>query len=170
MKAVIHQPQYFPYPGFFKKVLEADVFVLMDNQNQKLNIYLRTNFNNNEISKNIYFKINNIYNKDELDVILKKLKMKILDIWKEQNIINLAIPLSVKIKFKYSKLKDLDNLKNTFNKISIIDSSSLEEFDIKNSFYKIHYYGNPRKLSNELFKFGYQLNNEQGHWEIYINE
>ncbi len=31
MKAVIHQPQYFPYPGFFHKLTEADIFVILDN-------------------------------------------------------------------------------------------------------------------------------------------
>lgn len=31
MKAVIHQPQYFPYPGFFHKLSLGDVFVIMDN-------------------------------------------------------------------------------------------------------------------------------------------
>src|SRR5437867_7484717 len=30
MKAVIHQPHYFPYSGFFNKLSMADVFVIMD--------------------------------------------------------------------------------------------------------------------------------------------
>lgn len=30
MKAVIHQPYYLPYPGFFHKVSQADIFVIMD--------------------------------------------------------------------------------------------------------------------------------------------
>lgn len=30
MKAVIHQPQYFPYPGFFHKLSMVDVYVIMD--------------------------------------------------------------------------------------------------------------------------------------------
>lgn len=30
MKAVIHQPQYFPYPGFFHKLSLSDVFIIMD--------------------------------------------------------------------------------------------------------------------------------------------
>ncbi len=30
MRAAIHQPQYFPYPGFFHKLSMADVFVIMD--------------------------------------------------------------------------------------------------------------------------------------------
>jgi len=31
LKVAIHQPQYFPYPGFFHKLSLADVFVIMDN-------------------------------------------------------------------------------------------------------------------------------------------
>ena len=46
----------------------------------------------------------------------------------------------------------------------------LEEFDIKNSFFKIYYYGEPKKLKSELFKFGYNLKNDQGSWQLYINE
>lgn len=30
MKAAIHQPQYFPYPGFFHKLSISDVFIIMD--------------------------------------------------------------------------------------------------------------------------------------------
>jgi hypothetical protein len=30
LKVAIHQPQYFPYPGFFHKLSLADVFVIMD--------------------------------------------------------------------------------------------------------------------------------------------
>lgn len=31
MKAVIHQPNYFPYAGFFHKLSLVDIFVIMDN-------------------------------------------------------------------------------------------------------------------------------------------
>jgi len=141
-------------------------FALMEYQNNKLNIYLRTNFNSNEISKNLNYKIFDINNKNELNLILKKVKMQISDIWKEQNIINLAIPLSVSIKYQHDKLKEVDNLKNVFYKISIIDNFSLTEFNIKNSIFKIYYYGNPKKLSNELLKFGYELKNDKGLWII----
>ena len=142
------------------------VFALMESQKQKLNIYLRINFNNDEISKSIYYEVNDIYNKKELDVILKKIKMQITDIWKEQNIINLTIPLTLTVKYKHKKLSELDNLKDVFYEISIIDNFKLEEFNINQSFYKIYYYGSPKKLSNELFKFGYKLRNDKGSWEV----
>jgi len=106
----------------------------------------------------------------QLNYILKDLKMQITDIWKKENVIDLSIPLLIRIKFQHTNLRDLDNLKNTFYKISIIDNYSLEEFNINYSFFKIYYYGNPKRLRTELLKFGYQLNNDQGHWGLYIDD
>ena len=80
------------------------------------------------------------------------------------------MPLSIKIDFQHSNLKDLNKLKNILGKINIIDSYTLDEFNINNSSYKIYYYGNPKKLKSELSKFGYQLRNDQGYWQIYLNE
>jgi len=128
------------------------------------------NFNNNRTSKNITYELNDIKNELKLNYILKDLKMQIIDIWKKENIINLSIPLLIRIKFQHTNLRDLDNLKNTFYKISIIDNYTLEEFNINNSFFKIYYYGNPKKLKSELSKFRYELNDNQGFWQLYLNE
>ena len=96
--------------------------------------------------------------------------MKITDLWKEENLINVLMPLSIKIKFQHTNLRDLDNLKNTFYKINIIDNYSLEEFNINYAFFKIYYYGNPKRLKTELSELGYYLKNYQGYWGIYKNE
>ena len=143
------------------------VFVLMEYQNSKLNTHIKTNFNNNTTRKNLTHKIQNINDELLLTTILKDLKIKVTDLWKEENLINLLMPLSIKLKFQHFNSGELDKLKNIFNKISIIDSYSLEEFNINNSFFKVYYYGNPKKLKTELIKFGYQLKNKQGQWELY---
>ena len=117
------------------------IFVLMNYENNKLNIHLKTNFNENKISKNISHKIENINNDIKLQMILVDLKLKIIDLWKEQNLINVLLPLSVELKFKHANLKDLDKIRNTFYKISILDDYSLEKFDINNSIFKLYYYG-----------------------------
>ena len=146
------------------------VFALIDYKDQNLNIHLKTNFNNNKVYKNISYKIENIKDELVLNSILKDLKLKITDLWKEENLINLLMPLSIKIKFQHSNIKDLEKMKNTFYKISIINNYTLEKFNINNSFFKIYYYGNPKKLRTELLKFGYLLKNNQGFWEVYLNE
>jgi len=143
------------------------VFALMESENDQLNIYLNTNFNNNKISKNLVYKIDNINNKIKMEKILKDLKLKVTDIWRKENVINLSIPLSIRIKFKSKNLKKIDDLKNALYKISIIDSHFLEEVNVNHSFFKIHYYGNPKKLTTALLKFGYELKNDQGNWAIH---
>jgi len=146
------------------------VFALMNYQDKKLDIHLKTNFNNNKISKNISYNIININDQSILNSTLKDLKLRITDLWKEENLINLLMPLSIKLKFQHKNLNNLDDLRFTFNKIDIINNYTLEEFNINNSFFKIYYYGDPKKLKSELSKFGYQLKNNQGFWQLYLNE
>ena len=122
------------------------------------------------MSKNFSYELNNIKDTPKLSLILKDIKIEITDIWKEMNKVNLMLPLTIKIKFQHKNLIELDKLKNSFYNISIIDSHSLDEFDINNSFFKIYYYGNPKRLKTELLKFGYQLKNDKGYWELYTYE
>ena len=150
--------------------IKSYVFTFIHHQNTHLNIYVKTNFNNSRTSKNITYELNDIKDELKLNDILKDLKMQITDIWKSENVIDLSSPLLIRIKFKHRNLRDLDTLKSTLYKISIIDNYSLEEFNINNSFFKIYYYGNPKKLRTELLKFGYQLNNDQGYWSLYIDD
>ena len=83
---------------------------------------------------------------------------------------NVLIPLSVKLKIHHKNIKNLNELRKTFKKITIIDNYTLEEFNINNSFFKIYYYGDPKKLKSKLSEFGYQLENIQGFWQLYLNE
>lgn len=150
--------------------VKSYVFALMDYQNKKLNIHIKTNFNNNKISKNFLYEVENINDELVLNSILKDLKFKITDLWKEENLVNLLMPLSINLKFQHSKLEDLDKLRSTLYKINIIENYTLEEFNINNSLFKIYYYGNPKKLRSELSKFGYMLMNNQGVWHLILNE
>ena len=146
------------------------VFALIDYQNQKLNIHIKTNFNNNMINKNFSYEVKNINDEILMKSIVKDLKTKITDLWREENLVNLLMPLSIKLKYEHASLKNLDDLRSIFYNISIIDSYTLEEFNTNSSFFKIYYYGDPKKLKSELFKFGYQLKNDQGFWQVYLNE
>ncbi len=150
--------------------IKSYVFALIDYRDKNLNIHVKINFLNNKINKNFSYEVQNINDELILNSILKDLKFKITDLWKEENLINLLMPLSIRLHYQHLNLEDLDKLRNIFYKIGIIDSYTLEEFNINNSFFKIYYYGNPKKLRSELLKFGYQLKNDQGHWRLYLNE
>ena len=75
-----------------------------------------------------------------------------------------------KIKFLYNNLKEIHNLEKALNEMNMINTYSLEKFNIKNSFFKINYYGDPKKLRDEFYRFNYYLKNNKGYWELEINE
>ena len=137
IKEIKNQTEEFNFDDLIKKYNTTNyVVAVMNYQNNRLGVYLKTNFNNSELSKNISYEHININDEAKLAKILNELKIIITDIWKSENIINLAIPLSIKVKFKYNKPGDLDMLNNTFYKINIIDKYFLEEFNTNNSFLK----------------------------------
>jgi hypothetical protein len=171
IKEIRNQLNNFNFEDLVKKYDTSNyVITMMNYENKKLNIYLQTNFNNSTFSKNISYNLSSINSDNELNKIINDLKIIIIDTWKKENIVNLATPLSINIEFNYNNLKELDMLNNVFNKISIINKYFLEELNTNSSFFRIYYYGSPKKLKNELLDFGFYLKNDQGKWKIDINE
>ena len=144
------------------------VFALMSYQLNKLNIHFKINFDGGMTSKNIVYEIKDMKNPLLLSPIIKDFKLIITDLWKEENLVNLLMPLSINLTYEHENLENLDKLRNIFSKISIINNYTLEEFNINNSLFKIYYYGNPKKLKSELLRYGYRLDNNQGLWQLYL--
>ena len=146
------------------------ILTLIYYHSPKLKVYLKSNFNDNRISKNISYKIDNINDDIKLKEILEDLKMQILDIWKKENIINLEIPLSIEVKFKYLNLENLYKLENIFYQTATINKHTLNKFNNDYAVFDINYYGNPKNLKNELLELGYKLIDNNNYWEIYKND
>jgi hypothetical protein len=53
MVITIHQPEHFPYMGFFQKMEAADLFIILDNVNYRKNYFQNRNklLNNNNIEE-----------------------------------------------------------------------------------------------------------------------
>lgn len=119
MKAVIHQPQYFPYPGFFHKLSLGDVFVIMDNTQ-----YDKRYTNRNRIiSTTGWIWITVPINKDH-----KFLPNNLVEInnelpWKDTH--------WNKIKFAYSKAKFFHLYKDYFENLYKKDWEFLFELDFE---------------------------------------
>ena len=67
-------------------------------------------------------------------------------------------------------LGDLMSLEKALNKIHVINKHSLEKFDFKNSFYRINYSGDPKRLSDEFLRLNYLLKDNQTNWELIKND
>ena len=144
--------------------------VIMQYSNKTLEAYLKTNFNSKIFSKNFSYELDSFQNKKKLNFITDDLKLRIIDTWKEANIVNLNLTLTIHLKFYYEHPKDFYILEKNIKKIHIIDSYEIEEFNLRNTMFKINYFGNPKNLQDEFLKMNYQLENSKGMWKIYKNE
>jgi hypothetical protein len=73
MKVTIHQPEHFPYMGFFQKMQAADLFIVLDNVKYRKNYFLNRNkfVNKNGIDEWFTIPINKSeYDKKIHDVVL----------------------------------------------------------------------------------------------------
>lgn len=109
MVVTIHQPEHFPYMGYFQKMEKADLFVVLDNVNYRKNYFQNRNrfLNNNEVEE--WFTIP--VEKDATKKWIKDVK------------VNTHIPWKKKI---INKLKQ--NFKTDFS--TIYDSESLLEINL----------------------------------------
>lgn len=75
MKVTIHQPEHFPYLGFFSKMNEADVMVILDNVNYRKNYFQNRNRFLNKNEKDEWFTVpveKNATKKHIKDVLVSK--------------------------------------------------------------------------------------------------
>lgn len=142
------------------------IIVIMEQQNDILKTFLKMNLSETKYSKNENYNFPSNEDLKNTFLIIDDLKLKILDTWKEANIVNFALPLFINLYLEDMNLNDLNELEKTINNISIIHHYSLEEFSINKSIIKIKYYGDPKKLYKEFSKFNYKLQNNKGYWVL----
>ena len=53
MVVTIHQPEHFPYEGFFQKMEASELFIILDNVNYRKNYFQNRNklLNNNDVEE-----------------------------------------------------------------------------------------------------------------------
>lgn len=82
MKVTIHQPEHFPYIGFFKKMNEADVFVILDNVKFKKNDFQNRNRFINRSGNEEWFTVP--VEKDANSKLINEVKVSKDPIWRSK--------------------------------------------------------------------------------------
>ena len=91
------------------------------------------------------------------------LKKQIKEIVKSQNVIDINTPTFLNIKLDLKNKNDLFIFQEILNRIDLIDSFNVKEFNNKSANIKIKYYGKTNIIKEKLSNQGMQLslnNNE----------
>ena len=115
MKVTIHQPEHFPYEGFFQKMNEADLFVILDNVKFRKNYFQNRNKLVNSQGKEEWFGV---------AVPKKSTSLEIKDVVAVDDLIN-GWRKKVLRKLQYNLKIDLSDVYN-FEKLIDINVASIK--------------------------------------------
>ena len=107
------------------------------------------------------FKNIELNNSDDLKKLIHSLKTIYEDFWKENNLINSSIKLSLSIKIDNKNFDLTTEFEKTLDKIDLISSYSINKFNQNFIFYEIIFNGTPKNfiniMNNQSYNFDMQL-------------
>jgi hypothetical protein len=167
LQEVSNSIETYDFVNLIKKYDLQDYIILIIHKNKdEIKILSKINYKNSlKINNQKYSKIN-LYNENDIDIILDDLKNIYEDEWKKNNEINTSIKLPLTISIKSKDYKEIINLEETLANIDLISSFYILNFNNKYIQYKIIYNGSPKTFFNDMSNRNFDLIMENKVWTV----
>ena len=128
--------------------------------------FSKVNFEGNKKNSNLVFYDVDINNEDLIASLINEVQVQLNDIWKDFNVINTSIKLSINLILNSNEPKVISKLENTFNNIDDIRFFSIKKFSLNKTIYEIIYNTDPNKLKKQFLINGFTIVNDDGYWVV----
>ena len=145
--------------------IENYMFLVIKIFDEKIDIFLKGTFSDNNIVKN--FDIYNPNSNDrEVDFqsFIKTIKDEINEIWKSQNLIDNRIPSFLTITTDIKKQDDLLKIQKVLQDIELIENFYVLELTKNYARIRIKYLGKMDKIKSRFYEKGIKLQNLENQW------
>ena len=149
------------------EIQNSTIIILRYNQ-KKLDVFLKSNLSGIEKLKKIDFKIENLNNEDIRNDIISSLKSYTVELWKEENLIDISTPSFITLNIIAKNPKSLKEIIDKIKKINSIDSFSIENFDNNFVKIKIKFFGKIKNLQNNFIENGFEVQFIDDQWNLII--
>ncbi len=147
--------------------IENYIFLIVKIFDEKINIFLKGTFSENNIVKNFdIYKTNNEEKKDDPNIFIKKIKNEINEIWKSQNLIDNRIPSFLSITVDIKKQNDLLKVQMALEDIELIENFYVLELTKNYARIRIKYLGKMDKIKSKFYEKGIELKSSDNQWTI----
>ena len=147
-----------------KYSLNHSIVCLIFKNEESVKILSKINIEDKSVLRNHTFEKIDFKNKNEIKLLIERLKVIYDDVWKEFNIINTSIKLPLYVKVKNKNLKISSNFEKSLNSIDLINDYSITKLDKDFVYYEIIFNGTPPNFINIMGKMNYQFNTEKKIW------
>ena len=149
------------------EIQNSTIIILRYNQ-KKLDVFLKSNLSGIEKLKKIDFKIENLDNEDIRNDIISSLKSYTVELWKEENLIDISTPSFITLNINTKNPKSLKEIIDKIKKINSIDSFSIENFDNNFVKIKIKFFGNIKNFQKNFLENGFEVQFVDDQWNLKI--
>ena len=146
--------------------LEDSIIALIFKNENQVRVLSKIDISDNVILKNQSFINTNIDELDQVEKIIRSLKIVYEDYWKNFNQINTSIKLTLNV-----KLDTLDNFKisefeKNLSKINLVYDFDISKFDKNFIYYKIIFNGTPNNFLKSMKNYNYNFDTQNKIWVL----
>ena len=146
--------------------LDDSIISLIFRNKDGLRVLSKITYNNNVVIKNESFPLRNLNDKDQINELIKELKLVYEDHWKKINQINTSIKLLLNIKISNKNSEVLSNFEENLNNLDLINHFFITKFDKDYTYYQVIFNGTPSTFLKTMEDKDYNFNTQNKIWSI----
>ncbi len=155
----------------FKEVISKynindSIISLIFRDNDGIRVLSRITYNNNVVIKNKSFALKDLNDTDQVNKLIKELKLVYEDHWKKINQINTSIKLLLNIKISNKDSKILSDFEKNLNNLDLINYFFITKFDKDYTYYQVIFNGTPSTFLKTMEEKNYNFNTQNKIWSI----
>ena len=147
-----------------KYYLDYAIIALVFKDDNEIKVLSKIYIEDKKVIKSNSFKNINYDNKENLAILINKLKIIYEDFWKNHNLINTSIklPLSIRVDSKDFILSS--KFEKTLNEVDLISNYFISKFNKDYIFYEVIFNGTTTKFINLMKDQNYNFNTQRKVW------
>ena len=144
--------------------LKDYIIIIVFKNNLEIRVYNQIIFNKKKNLKNFNYKKIDLNNRDQVNKLIKDLKLVYEDYWKSQNEINTSVKLSLTISIENNNNIKVDKFEKILSNTDLIYNFYIHKFNNKNNIYKIIFNGTPDKFLEVMKNKNYEFEIKNKIW------
>ena len=146
--------------------LDDSIISLIFKDKVGLRVMSRITYNNNVVIKNKSFPSKDLNDKNQVNKLIKELKLVYEDHWKKINQINTSIKLLLNIKISNNNSKILSNFEKNLNNLDLVNYFFITKFDKDYTYYRVIFNGTPSNFLKTMEEKDYKFNTQNKIWSL----
>ena len=147
-----------------KYFLDYSIIALIFKDEDEIKVLSKIYIEAKKVIKTNSFKNINYNNKESLTILINELKIIYEDFWKDHNLINTSIRLSLSIRVDNKDFTLSSEFEKTLNKVDLINNYFISKFDKDYIFYEIIFNGTTTKFINLMRDQNYNFDTQKKVW------